>query len=111
MTEDDEELGIRIGKAIAIKRALHYSVVVVRELSEKSKALNFRNSLCPFPATVYLYGRENSVMTERVQSQVQVSRMRFLHKNQKSYIIDKVRIAWDSKISRAATSSTWKIST
>ena len=37
----DEELDIQIGKAIAIKRAPHYSVVVRRELSKKSKALNF----------------------------------------------------------------------
>ena len=30
------ELDIRIGKAIAIMKALHYSVVVRRELSKKS---------------------------------------------------------------------------
>ena len=32
----DEELDIRISKAIEIKRALHYSVVVRRELSKKA---------------------------------------------------------------------------
>ena len=37
----DEELDIRIGKTIAIMRTLHYSVAVKRELSKKSKALNF----------------------------------------------------------------------
>ena len=37
----DEKMDIRIGKAIAIKRALHYSVAVRRELSKKSKAFNF----------------------------------------------------------------------
>ena len=31
-------------------------------------------------------------------------------KNQRSYIIDKVHISWDSKISRAAASPNWKIS-
>ena len=37
----DKKLNIKIIKAIATTRALHYSVVVRRELSEKSKALNF----------------------------------------------------------------------
>ena len=76
----DEELDIQIGKAIAIKRALHYSVALRRELSKTSKALNFRNNLCPFSPTVSLYGSENSVMTERVQPQVLASKMRFLKK-------------------------------
>ena len=31
-------------------------------------------------------------------------------KNQRSYILDKVRISWDSKISKGATSLNWKIS-
>ena len=62
-------------------RALHYLVVVKRELSKKSKALNFRNSLCPFlPSTVSLYGHKNLVMTEKVRSPVQAFKMRFLQK-------------------------------
>ena len=65
---------------MAIKRDLTYSVVVRRELSKKSKALNFRYSLCPFSPTVSLYGHETSVMIKRVQSQVQASKMRFLRK-------------------------------
>ena len=48
----DEELDIQIGKAIAIKKALHYSVAVRQELSKASKALNFQNNLCPFSPTV-----------------------------------------------------------
>ena len=88
----DKELDIQIGKAIAIKRALHYSVVARQELSKKSKAVNFRNSLCPFSLAISLYGRKNLVMTERVRSQVQASKMRFLKKMNRSYIIDKVRI-------------------
>ena len=47
---------------------------------KKSKALNFRNSLCPFSPTVSLYGHENSVMTEKERSQVQSSKRRFLQK-------------------------------
>ena len=63
----DEELDIRIGNAIAIMRTLQYSVVVRRELLKKSKALNFRNSLCPFSPAVSQYGHEKSVIiTEKV---------------------------------------------
>ena len=76
----DKELDIQIGKAIAIKRTLHYSVVVRRESWKKSKALNFRISLCPFSPAVSLYGHENLVMTERVRLQVQASKMRFFRK-------------------------------
>ena len=47
---------------------------------KKRKALNFRNSLCPFSPTVSLYRCENLVMTERVRSQVQAPKMRFLQK-------------------------------
>ena len=61
-------------------RTLHYLVVARRELLQKSKALNFRNSLCPFSAAASLYGHENSVMTEKMRMQVQVSKMRSLQK-------------------------------
>ena len=43
----DEELDTRIGKASAVMRALHYSVVMKRELSKKGKTLNFQSSFCP----------------------------------------------------------------
>ena len=36
--------------------------------------------LCPFLPIISLYGHENSVMTERVQLQVQASKMTFLKK-------------------------------
>ena len=39
----DEELDTRIGKASAVMRALHYSIVMKRKLSKKAKALNFQN--------------------------------------------------------------------
>ena len=74
----DEKLDIHIGKATAIKRDFHYSVVVRRELSKKSIALNSRNSLCPFSPTVSLYGHETLVMIKRVRSQVQACKVRFL---------------------------------
>ena len=76
----NEELDIRFGKAIAIMRTLHYSVVVKRKLSKKRKAINFRSSLCPFSPAVSLYGHGNLVITERVRSQVQASKIRFLQK-------------------------------
>ena len=74
----NEELNIHIGKAIAIIRASHYSVVVRPKLSRKSEALNFRNRLCPFSPILSLFGHETSVMIKRVRSQVQASKKRFL---------------------------------
>ena len=41
------ELDTRNGNASAVKRALHYSVVMKRELPKTGKALNFQNSFCP----------------------------------------------------------------
>ena len=38
----DEELDTRIGKASAVMRALHYSVVMKRELSKKAKLSIFK---------------------------------------------------------------------
>ena len=43
----DEELDTRIGKDSAVMRALHYLVVMKRELSKKGKALNFQSKFCP----------------------------------------------------------------
>ena len=73
----NEKLDIHIGK---VMRASHYLVVVRRELSRKSKAHIFRNSLCPFSPTLLLYGHKTLIMIKRVRSQVQSSKMRFLQK-------------------------------
>ena len=43
----DEELDTRIGKASAIMRALHYSVVLKRQLSKKAKASIFKRFFVP----------------------------------------------------------------
>ena len=43
----DYKLDTRIGKASAVMRALHYSVVIKRRIVKKGKALNFQNSFCP----------------------------------------------------------------
>ena len=66
----DEELDTRIGKASAVMRALHYSVVMKRELSKKAKLSIFRAVFVP----ILTYGHESWVMTERMRSQVQASR-------------------------------------
>ena len=43
----DEELGSRIGRAGAVIRALHYSVVMKRELSNKAKLSIFKAVFVP----------------------------------------------------------------
>ena len=83
----DEELDTRIGKASAVMRALHYLVVMKRELSKKSKLSVFKAVLVP----ILTNGRESWVITERVRSQVQVSEMRFLRKIQEVALFNKVR--------------------
>ena len=70
----DGELNTGIGKACAVMRALHYSVVMKRELSKKAKLSIFKTVFVPS----LTYGHEFWVMTETVRSQVQASEMRFL---------------------------------
>ena len=55
-------------------RALHYSVVMKRELSKKLKLSIFKAVFVP----ILTYDHESWLMTERVRSQVQASEMRFL---------------------------------
>ena len=72
----DEELDTRIGKASAVIRALHYWVVMKRELSKKAKLSIFKAVFVP----ILTYGHASWVMTKRVRSQVQASEMRFLRR-------------------------------
>ena len=88
----DEELDTRIGKASAVMRALHYPVVMKRELSNKAKLSIFKAVF----GTILTYGHESWVMTKRVQSQVQAYKMRFLQKIEGVTLFNKV--LWDSKI-------------
>ena len=83
----DEALVTRIGKASAVMRALHYSVVMKRELSKKAKLSDFKAVFVP----ILTYGHESWVMIERVQSQVQASAMRFLQIIEEVTLFDKVR--------------------
>ena len=60
----DEELKTRIGKASAVVRALHNSVVMKRELSKKAKPSIFKAVFVPS----LTYGHESWVMIERMRS-------------------------------------------
>ena len=83
----DEEFDTRIGKASAVMRALHYSVVMKRELSKKAKLSIFKTVFVP----ILTYGHESWVMTERIRSQVQTSEMSFLRKIEGVTLFNKVR--------------------
>ena len=83
----DEERDTRIGKASAVMRALHYSVVMKRELSKKAKLSIFKAVFVP----ILTYGHESWVMTERMRSQVQTSEMRFLRRIEGVTLFNKVR--------------------
>ena len=72
----DEELDTRIGKASAVMRALHFSVVIKRKLSKTSKLIIFKTVFVP----VLTYVHESWIMTERRIAQVQASKMKFLRK-------------------------------
>ena len=83
----DEELDTRIGKATAVMRALHYSVVVKRELSKKTKLSIFKTVFVP----ILTCRHESWVMTERVRLQVQASEMRFLRRIEEVTLFKKMR--------------------
>ena len=72
----EEELDVRSGKASAVMRALHHSVVYKRELSRKAKLSVFKSIF----VSILTYGHESWFMTESVRSQMQATEMRFLRK-------------------------------
>ena len=82
----DEELDTRIGMASAVMRALHYSVVMKRELSKKAKLSIFKTVFVP----ILTYDHESWVMTERMRSQVQASEMRYLRRIEGVTLFNKV---------------------
>ena len=83
----DEELDTQIGKASAVMRALHYSVVMKRELSKKAKLSIFKAVFIP----ILTYGHESCAMTKTVRSQVQASEMRFLQKSKELHCLTRLR--------------------
>ena len=84
----DEELDTRIGKITPVMRALHYSVVMKRELSKKKKLSIFKTIFF----AILTYGYESCVMTKRGRSQVLASEMRFLQRIEGVTVFNKVRI-------------------
>jgi len=82
-----EEKDIRTGKASAVMRALQYSVVMKQELSKKAKLSVFKTVFIP----ILTHGHESWVMTERIQSQMQASEMRFLRRIEGVTLFNKVR--------------------
>ena len=83
----DGELDARIGKASAVMRALHYSVVMKRELSRKAKLSIFKTVFLP----IFTYDHKSWVMTERVRSQAQASEMRCLRRIERVTLFNKAR--------------------
>ena len=59
--KQDEELDTRISKVSAVMRALHYSVVMKRELSKKSKLSIFKTVFVP----IFTHGHESWVTTKK----------------------------------------------
>ena len=57
----DEELNIRIGKTGAVTRALHYSVVMKRELSKKAKLSIFKTVSVPILTYSPVQIRQNTL--------------------------------------------------
>ena len=85
--KQDQELDVRLGKASVVMRALHHSVVLKHELSRKTKLSVFKSIFVP----ILTYGRESWVMTERVRSQMQAFKMKFLQKIKGVTMFDKHR--------------------
>ena len=68
-------------------RALHYSVIMKRELSKTAKLSIFKTVFVP----ILTYGHKSWVMTDKVRSQVQASKMRVLRKIEGVTLFNKVR--------------------
>ena len=85
----NSELDIPIGKAIAVMRQLHRSVVLKRELCTKAKLFIFRSVYVP----ILTYGHECWIMNEKVRSRVQGAEMGFLRRISGLTLLDKVKSA------------------
>ena len=83
----DEELDARIRKASAAMRALHFSVVIKQEVSKKATISIFKTVL----VLIFTYGHESWVTTEKVQSQVPASEMRFSQRIEGVTLFNKMR--------------------
>ena len=86
---ENRKLDIRIGKASAVMRQLHRSVVLKRELCTKAKLSIFRSVFVP----ILTYGHECWIMNEKVRSRVQTFEMGFLRRISGLTLLDKVKSA------------------
>ena len=85
----DEELHVQSGKASAVMRALHHSVVLKRELSNKAQLSVFKSIFVP----ILTYDQKSWVTTKRVRLLMQASKMRCLRKIKGVTMVDKHRNA------------------
>ena len=79
----DEELDTQIGKASAVMRALHYSVVIKTRIVENGKALNFQSSICPHShlwSWILGNDRKSAITSASVRNEV-------FTKNRRSYTV------------------------
>ena len=83
----DKELDTQLGKANAVMRGLHYSVVMKTILPKKVKLSVFKTVFVP----ILTYGHKSWVITERVRSQMQASEMRFLERIEGVTLFNKER--------------------
>ena len=85
----NSELDIRIGKASAVMRQLHRSVVLKRELCAKAKLSMFRSVYVP----ILTYGHECWIMNKKVRSRAQAAEMGFLRRISGLILLNKVKSA------------------
>ena len=83
-------MDIRIGKASAVMRQLHRSLVLKRELCTKAKLPIFRSFLY---VLILIYGHECWIMNEKVRSRVRTAEMGFLRRISGWTLLDKVKSA------------------
>ena len=88
-SRQNSELDIRIGKASAVMRQFHRSVVLKRELSTKTKLSIFRSVYVP----ILTYGHECWIMNKKVRFRVQAAKMGFLRRISDLTLLDKVKSA------------------
>ena len=85
----NSELDTRIGKASAVMRQLHLSVVLKRELCTKAKLSIFRSVYVP----ILIYGHKCWIMNEKMRLRVQAAEMGFLRRISGLTLLDKVKNA------------------
>ena len=85
----NSELDIHIGKASAVMRQLHRSVVLKRGLCTRAKLSIFRSVYVP----ILTCGHKCWIRNEKVRSRVQAAEMGFLRRISGSTLLDKVKSA------------------